>query len=215
MRWYNPHLTPHSHALPGYAGLSKHDAIIESARLLRIPLRSRAARLNFTQRKRRHRQAQQAANTLAGRSSRNAGPARTVTLHPLCQAFQQTGWRLASVSDAVRRSQAGALRSIDSCIAVFISILEKLIMKKLSLLVALSAALLGAPVASFAQTSGAPANVETAQSVPAQAASTQDRTTTGSYGGTASGSSAAGFGKHAAKQACVGPVSFCNIYFGS
>ncbi|GAB2889186.1 hypothetical protein GCM10027093_25070 [Paraburkholderia jirisanensis] len=88
-------------------------------------------------------------------------------------------------------------------------------MKKLSLLVALSAALLGAPVASFAQTSGASANVETTQSVHAQAASTPERTTADSYGGTTSGSSAAGFGKHAAKQACVGPVSFCNIYFGS
>jgi hypothetical protein len=91
MRWYNPRRTPHTHASPRYAGVSKHDAIIDSARLLRIPLRSRAARLNFTQRKRRHRQAQQAANTLARRSSRNARPARTATFHLVCSVFQQTG----------------------------------------------------------------------------------------------------------------------------
>jgi len=97
----------------------------------------------------------------------------------------------------------------------FKSIPEGFIMKKLSLFVALSALLLAAPVASFAQTSGAQANFDSAQTAQAQAASTPARTTVDSYGGTSSGSSAAGFGKHAAKQACVGPVSFCNIYFGS
>jgi uncharacterized protein DUF4148 len=36
------------------------------------------------------------------------------------------------------------------------------------------------------------------------------------YGGVAQGTSASGMNKHASMHSnCVGPVSFCNIYFGS
>jgi hypothetical protein len=88
-------------------------------------------------------------------------------------------------------------------------------MKKLSLLVALSTILLSAPVASFAQGSDMSVDGATVQATQSQTAVTSAQAATGSYGGTTSGSSAAGFHKHAASQACVGPVSYCNIYFGS
>ncbi|HVE09228.1 MAG TPA: hypothetical protein VNE00_18385 [Paraburkholderia sp.] len=88
-------------------------------------------------------------------------------------------------------------------------------MKKLSLLVALSTIFLSAPIASFAQGSDMSADGATVHATQPQTAGASAQAATDSYGGTTSGSSAAGFHKHAASQACVGPVSYCNIYFGS
>jgi hypothetical protein len=89
-------------------------------------------------------------------------------------------------------------------------------MKKLSLFVALSAVLLGGPISAFAQANSSTAAGQSIHAVNSQVVGTPSpRATDSSYGGTTSGSSAAAMKNHPAMHACVGPVSFCNIYFGS
>ena len=59
-----------------------------------------------------------------------------------------------------------------------------------------------------------PADIQAADAKVA--AQQDDQVVSHSYGGVAQGSSAAGTKKHTAmRSSCVGPVSFCNIYFGS
>ncbi|XUW93152.1 DUF4148 domain-containing protein (plasmid) [Burkholderia sp. M6-3] len=116
-------------------------------------------------------------------------------------------------------------------------------MSKLFVSLALAAAALGAPVLSFAQSSAPltraevradlvrveragyrptsgddvnyPADIQAAEAKVA--AQSDQQLTMQAVGGIAqSGSSASGAGSHTAIQpACVGPVSFCNIYAGS
>ncbi len=116
-------------------------------------------------------------------------------------------------------------------------------MNKIFISLALAAGMLGAPVFAFAQADGAVtraevrsdlASVEKAgynpsignddsypadvQAAEAKVSSVQDEQPLAnqSYGGVAQGSSSSGTRKHAAmRSACVGPVSFCNVYFGS
>jgi uncharacterized protein DUF4148 len=116
-------------------------------------------------------------------------------------------------------------------------------MNKISISLALAAGVLGAPVLAFAQADGAvtraevradlvsvekagynpsigdgdnyPADVKVAE---AKVSAGQDKQPPSSqaYGGVAQGSASSGMRKHAAmRSACVGPVSFCNVYFGS
>lgn len=116
-------------------------------------------------------------------------------------------------------------------------------MKKSLVCLALAAGALAAPVSSFAQSNAPvtraevradlvrleqagynpsladdadyPAGIQAAEAkVAAQNAS---QTTQSSYGGVAqSGSTSSGMRKHAPSDpTCVGPVSFCNVFFGS
>jgi hypothetical protein len=121
--------------------------------------------------------------------------------------------------------------------------LRSINMKKFAIAIALAASTLATPVLSFAQANDPVtraevradlAQVERARYVPstgnddnypagilaaeAKVAATQGdgQLANQSYGGVAQGSSSSGMSKHAAmRSSCVGPVSFCNVYFGS
>ncbi|MFC0396834.1 DUF4148 domain-containing protein [Paraburkholderia rhizosphaerae] len=111
-------------------------------------------------------------------------------------------------------------------------------MNKFTVAAVLAVGLLAGPVASYAQTHDPVTRAEVRanliavekagytpsagedvnypadiQAADAKIAAQQDS----SYGGVAQGTSASGMKKHGSmmRSNCVGPVSFCNIYFGS
>jgi uncharacterized membrane protein len=90
-------------------------------------------------------------------------------------------------------------------LSIFYSTAKESIMNKFTLAAILATSLLAGPITSYAQ-SNAP------QSADTKVTARHD----GSYGGVAQGTSASGMKKHTRMHSsCVGPVSFCNIYFGS
>jgi hypothetical protein len=126
----------------------------------------------------------------------------------------------------------------------FISLIEGIsIMKKALVCLSLAAVALTAPVLSFAQSNGPltraevraelvrveqagynpslgndihyPADIQAAEAKVA--AQDHQQNATQAYGGVAeNGTSSSGAPKHmATRSSCVGPVSFCNLYFGS